>query len=508
MNSNKLRTAHSNGALPSFKMPSLLPGGKVAETPLPLRIFIIEDDLDTCNNLRDILELDDHTVTIANTAQQALEDPALVTSSVVLLDWRLSDTTAIELLPRISSIAPEADVVIITGHGDFDQAITALREGAADYLLKPINSQALRGSLQRLAHRRWLTQEKDRSEAMFRNLVKAAPCLIVILREDLSIRYFSHFAESLTGYSADEVHDRNFVEVFLPELHQSGLPLTIEQIFSQQRSGSLQRAIRCADGSERWIVWNTQMIDDIDGDSGIFAVGQDVTEFRRATEQLVQSERLSAIGEAMTGLAHESRNALQRSQAFLELLSIEVAGQAEALRLVDCLQDAQNHLHQLYEEVRQYAAPFRLERHPYVLSELVEETWAYLEQARAGRHAHLHIDEATRSLKGDVDRFMIQQVFRNILENSLSACADPLSIFLKVDMFDEYGQKQLRLSLRDNGPGLNQHQRERIFEPFYTTKTRGTGLGMTLSKRIVEAHGGQIYVGPGPGTEIVIVLPG
>lgn len=476
-------------------------------TPLPLSIFIIEDDLDTCDNLRDILELDDHTVFFANTAQQAFHNNALTTASVVLLDWRLPDATALELLPQLSARAPEADVVIITGHGDFDLAVTALREGAVDYLLKPINAQALRGGLQRLAHRRWLAQEKARSETMFRNLVQAAPCLIVILRQDLSIAYFSNFTERLTGYHQDEVLDRNFAEVFFPEIHQAGTAPTVDHIFAQQFTENHQAAIRCANGTQRWIVWNTQVLEDVDGAAGILAVGQDVTESRRANEQQVQSERLSAIGEAMTGLAHESRNALQRSQAFLELLSVEIAGQTQALRLVDGIQQAQNHLHQLYEEVRQYAAPVRPDRHSYVLSELLEETWAYLEQARSDRQADLHIEEASRSLEAHVDRFMLQQVFRNILENSLVACADPVKIVFKGHISSESGQEQLWLSLRDNGPGLNADERERIFDPFYTTKTRGTGLGMTLSKRIIEAHAGRIQVGPGPGAEILIMLP-
>ncbi|WP_437227359.1 ATP-binding protein [Planctomicrobium sp. SH661] len=477
------------------------------ETPPPLRIFIIEDDLDSCHNLRDILELDAHTVSFAHTAQQALADPDLTAASVILLDWRLLETTALELLPRIGAIAPDADVVIITGHGDFDQAVTALREGAVDYLLKPINAQALRGSLQRLAQRRWLAQEKARSDAMFRNLVQAAPCLIIILRADLTITYFSPFAEQLTGYRLEHVLNRNVVELFFPGLSESGDAPELENLFEHQPAEGQQRPIQCADGSQRWIVWNTQTIDDVDGASGILAVGQDVTDFRHATEQLVQSERLSAIGEAMTGLAHESRNALQRSQAFLELLSIEVAGQDEALRLVDCIQEAQNHLHQLYEEVRLYAAPVRLERQHYLLRELMEETWDYLDQARAGRVAELKIDESASTVMVHVDRFMIQQVFRNILENSLAACSDPVLIQFKAAITQESGRNVVHLSIRDNGPGLSPVQRERIFDPFYTTKTRGTGLGMTLSKRIIEAHGGRIFIGTGPGTEIVIQFP-
>jgi len=68
-------------------------------------------------------------------------------------------------------------------------------------------------------------------------------------------------------------------------------------------------------------------------------------------------------------------------------------------------------------------------------------------------------------------------------------------------------QPGIRLSIRDNGPGLNTEQKNRLFEPFFSTKARGTGLGMAIAQRIVEAHGGQISVGEGPGAEIILVLP-
>jgi two-component system, LuxR family, sensor kinase FixL len=73
----------------------------------------------------------------------------------------------------------------------------------------------------------------------------------------------------------------------------------------------------------------------------------------------------------------------------------------------------------------------------------------------------------------------------------------------------EESQEAVQVSIRDNGPGLNPEQRERIFQPFYTTKSRGSGLGMAITKRIVEAHGGRIAVGAAdtPGTEILVTLP-
>jgi signal transduction histidine kinase len=102
---------------------------------------------------------------------------------------------------------------------------------------------------------------------------------------------------------------------------------------------------------------------------------------------------------------------------------------------------------------------------------------------------------------------MLGQVFRNILENALAACPDPVEVRVECTRLLNQGAAWLRISFADNGPGLTAEQRRRIFEPFYTTKMRGTGLGMTLSQRIIQAHGGLIRVGEGRGGVIVIELP-
>ena len=120
--------------------------------------------------------------------------------------------------------------------------------------------------------------------------------------------------------------------------------------------------IICRDGSRRWIVWNARYLPDYDDGPAILSVGHDITFLKQAQERALQSERLAAIGEMVTGLAHESRNALQRCQACLEMLALAVRDRPEALDLIDRLQKAQDHLHHLYEDVRGYAAPIKLEK--------------------------------------------------------------------------------------------------------------------------------------------------
>src|SRR5262249_17990150 len=108
-----------------------------------------------------------------------------------------------------------------------------------------------------------------------------------------------------------------------------------------------------------------------------------------------------------------------------------------------------------------------------------------------------------------IDPFRLEQVFRNILDNALAACADPVNVTISCAEASLEGRPALCISVRDNGPGLTAEQRQRIFEPFFTTKTKGTGLGMAIAQCIVEAHGGHIGVGAseGRGAEILITLP-
>jgi signal transduction histidine kinase len=241
---------------------------------------------------------------------------------------------------------------------------------------------------------------------------------------------------------------------------------------------------------------------------GAVIVWRDISERKRSEERLLQAERLAAIGQMMTGLAHESGNALARSQSCLEMLAWEVEDRPEALRLIERIQKAQDHLKQLYEEVRSYAAPLKLEREPWDLSGIWRQAWENLALARKDRDAALREETGGLDLVCDVDPFRLEQVFRNILDNALAACTDPVRIVIHGEAAELDGRPAVRVAIRDNGPGLSPEQQQRIFDPFFTTKTKGTGLGMAIAKRIVEAHGGRIAVDSavGGGAEISITL--
>jgi signal transduction histidine kinase len=366
-------------------------------TPQTYRVLVVEDDADTRANLADILELDGFEVLTAGTAAEALARSDWDQIAIALLDRKLPDGNALDLLPRIRQLAPQITIMVVTAMLDLEGAITALRSGAADYILKPINPDALRASVVR-------------------------------------------------------VTDRLRMETKLRE--------TQEQLEEQQR-------------------------------------------------KVLQNERLAAIGETMTALIHESRNALQRSKACLEMLALDVQDRPKALDLVVRIQRAQDDLQYLYEEVRGYAAPIVLNRRECDLAQLWRETWEQLAAEHEPNQLKLKESLLTDDLRAVVDRSSISRVFRNILENAIAA--SPASTLVTVTAIDTEinGKPAVSIAFKDSGPGLSAEQQRRIFEPFFTTKTKGTGLGMAISLRIVQSHGGDISAGNSStgGATIHVILP-
>jgi hypothetical protein len=200
---------------------------------------------------------------------------------------------------------------------------------------------------------------------------------------------------------------------------------------------------------------------------------------------------------------------LQRIQACLSVLNLKLHDRPEELELLDRMQRAQNDMHRLYEEVREYAAPVHLDLRLCRLASLWREAWADLGPLRDGMAAELREEAEGEDWECVADPFQLKQVFRNLLENALVAGGDPPRVKIGCSRVEIDGQEAVRIAVSDNGPGFAPEQRAKLFEPFFTTKVRGTGLGLAICKRVIEAHGGRIAAGegPGPGAEVVITLP-
>jgi len=349
---------------------------------------------------------------------------------------------------------------------------------------------------------RALREQRDFAEG----LIETAQAIVLVLDPRGRIVRFNKYMEELCGYSLEEVKGKDWFETFLPQRDRPRVRDVFGDAVSDLEVRGNINPIVTKDGTEREISWWAKTMRDSDGKViALLSVGHNVTELRDAQERVVQAERLAGIGEMIAGLAHESRNALQRMQSCLEMLSLEVEDRSQALDYVRRIQKAQDYLSQLYDEVRNYAAPLQLEIQECDLRRLWGAAWADLELRRRGKAIELVDRTDGADLTFRVDPFAFGQVFRNILDNAIAAVGEKGRISADC----KTGQSAVALTFSDSGPGLDRDQKERIFRPFYTTKTQGTGLGLAIVKRIVEAHGGRVAIGAGslPGAAIVVTLP-
>jgi hypothetical protein len=352
---------------------------------------------------------------------------------------------------------------------------------------------------------------EDLLRARTQSILETAVDAIITIDERGIVDSFNPAAERIFGFRADEVLGRN-VSMLMPPPDSSRHDRYIAEYLrtgEKKIIGIGREVIGLRKDGTRFPI--ELAVSEVKLGERRFFMGivRDITKLRNAQDKLVQSERLAAIGEMMAGLAHESRNALQRTRACLDMLELDLDGQSDALDLIRRGQTALDELHRLYEEVRGYAAPVTLELSDCDLSHVWETAWGHLADQRQNRTVGFSAGANGVELRCRIDPHRIGQVLRNLLENALAAVADPGEIALECADAHISGRAAVRILLRDNGPGFTPVQQKKAFEPFFTTKARGTGLGMAIAKRIVEEHGGTITAGnaPGRGAEIRITLP-
>lgn len=234
---------------------------------------------------------------------------------------------------------------------------------------------------------------------------------------------------------------------------------------------------------------------------------QDLTELRRMENQVKRAERLAAIGQMAAGVAHEIRNPLASISGSIELLKSALPREDENATLMEIVLREVDRLNGLVTDLLEYARP--RERMPASIDvgALLAETVRVFAQDRSAPKLAVRFDPppGDEAITVTADPAQLRQVVWNLLRNAAEAMPDGGEIV--VSLAAEGGMAEV--SVTDQGVGIAADEQERIFEPFYTTKTRGSGLGLPTVHRIVTEHGGTIALrsAPGAGTRVTFRLP-
>jgi len=237
---------------------------------------------------------------------------------------------------------------------------------------------------------------------------------------------------------------------------------------------------------------------------GRVLVLRDVGEIRLMEQQLEHSRRLAALGSMAAGIAHEVRNPLGTLRGLAHFFGTEEGASAACKEYSKFMISEVDRLNLLVTELLQFGAPREVRHDRIEVKSLVEKITALLDKdfkEKNIRFGHQFAEDT--ELYGDHD--LLLQVLLNVLKNSIEATPCGGEVSLDVSCNDEI----CRLAVTDSGAGMSEETRNKLFDPFYTTKKKGTGLGLAVSHRIVERHNGRFEIRSAinAGTTITMVLP-
>jgi two-component system, NtrC family, sensor histidine kinase HydH len=244
-----------------------------------------------------------------------------------------------------------------------------------------------------------------------------------------------------------------------------------------------------------------------DGDrsnAGYAFLFSDMTNIKQLEEQLWRSERLASLGRVAAGIAHEIRNPLSSIKGFATILARRCGQDERNQQLSQVMIEEVERLNRVVTELLDFARPTELQKRPTPLKEFINNTLRLIEKDAEHQGVKVETSVTPETLRAEIDPDRFSQVLLNLYLNALQAVG--MSGTIKVKAFFE--KEHINLQVSDSGKGIMPEDLPRIFDPYFTTKPRGVGLGLANVHKIIEAHGGEVDVhsNPGEGTRFTIRL--
>ena len=326
---------------------------------------------------------------------------------------------------------------------------------------------------------------------------------------------FNRGAEEALGYRREEVIGARIESLFADPRERE---VAIAQLQDTDNVRNYETHFLAKDGQVRNVLLTLSRLRDREGNAiGTFGISKDVTQEKRLQRELIQSHRLAAIGQAVTGIQHAIKNKLNSltGGAFLVRNGMAKDNRERIEEGWQMVEDGIEQIHRLSHNMLNYAKEWKLECQRADVDALVSAVCEQNRQAAADHGVTLHHEPSGGLPDVLCDPKLIQMATTDIVVNAIDACtyreySDGESPDISLKSFVPNGGGRFVIEVRDNGCGMSEEVRRNIFTPFFSTKkTLGTGLGLAMTARIIEMHGGEISVDSTPdrGTMFRIHLP-
>lgn len=236
---------------------------------------------------------------------------------------------------------------------------------------------------------------------------------------------------------------------------------------------------------------------------GLVIIGRDVTEAREMEERLRKTEKLSVVGELSASVAHEIRNPLTSLKGFVQLLQREDSKHQSYYQI---MLDELNRINHIVSELLLLAKPQHIKFSKMSIQKVLNDVVSLLNVEASLYNVQIKENIPEEILFLECEPNQLKQLFINLIKNSIEATTSGGTITITVDQVEN---NQLSITIKDNGCGISKDRLERLGEPFYSSKEKGTGLGLTVSYKIVQSHRGTIQFDSevDEGTTVQILFP-
>jgi PAS domain S-box-containing protein len=367
------------------------------------------------------------------------------------------------------------------------------------------------GAVMDITERREIERRLHQQQEFARRLVDSFPDLILVLDAEAHYTFVSPRCKDVLGYDLEETRGMEFGGRTHPEDLPALMALYADIVASRQTFASLEVRVRHKSGDWRRIRFNFSPLADESGKiEGVVLSGRDVTDLKRLEEQLIQAEKLAAMGQMLAGVAHELNNPLTAILGVTELLRDREGTDDPTKHQLELTHRQARRAARIVQNLLEFSRPASPQKKALDVNGLIERTLQLHEHSlrRNNVEVDFHPQAGLPGVIGDANQLI--QVFLNLVTNAEQAIRE----------VRETGRIQIRLAatanritvtVQDDGVGIRPEALPRIFDPFYTTKRPGggTGLGLSICMSIIREHGGNIEAEslPAGGSAFTVYLP-
>jgi two-component system cell cycle sensor histidine kinase/response regulator CckA len=453
----------------------------------------------------------------------------------------IPDMDGHQLMEHIKRHHPETLVIIITGNSSLDSAVSALKKGAYDYLRKPFEYEELLTTVQNALNQKRLKSEKEVingklevSEDRYRYLVENSPDIIYTLDRNGNFTFISDAVERILGFYSEQLIGKHYTHI----IHEDDLEKS-QWTFNERRTGDRatsgielrlksikndEEAVPCEVKHVTVELKCTGMYDKPSTERakrhlGTHGVARDISDRKRLEAQLQQSQKMEAMGTLAGGIAHDFNNLLMVIQGHISLMLLKIDSQHAHFDRLKSIEECIQSAAALTGQLLGFARGGKYDVKPIDINATLRKTSKMF--GRTKKDVVIREKYGKGIYPVDADQGQIEQVLLNLYVNAMQAmpAGGELRLETRNVSFNPFSLRPfnlepgdyVKISVTDNGLGMDEKTQQRIFEPFFTTKGmgRGTGLGLASAYGIIKNHKGVIDVESkqGIGTTFSLYLP-